>query len=72
MAELTGIQCDSCGAPVSPEASRASRGLDHVSPEAAVAIEQQFKVKTRDIQLCAECFLAMYWMILPTKTEAGA
>lgn len=66
------ISCDSCGRPVSPAASRASRALDHVSPEAATAIELQFKVKTRELQLCAECFLAMYWMIVPHNPEAAS
>lgn len=61
--DRTGVSCDSCGTDVSPAALVASKGLDHVSPEAAVAIEQQFKMKTRDLHLCAECFLAMYWLI---------
>lgn len=70
--DRTGVLCDSCGADVSPAALHASKGLDHVSPEAAVAIEMQFKVKAREIHLCAECFIAMYWMIVPTQAQIDA
>jgi hypothetical protein len=67
--------CDSCGAGVSAAASIASSRLDRVSPEASAAIEQQFQCRTKDIQLCATCFLAMYWMItpgsLPARSDSG-
>ena len=65
-------QCDSCGSPVSPAAVRASRGLDHVSPVVAVTLEQQFHVKPRDLYLCAECFLASYWIITGSQHGGDA
>jgi len=61
--QSTGISCDSCGSPVSPAAARASRGLDHVSPVTAAHLEQMFHVKLRMLYLCAECFLASYWIV---------